>query len=705
MRETSPPKRDLQFCSDRFPAKGYSLVAGVWVLVEGDRVPKARRISPQMEGSPGRGGPRETVGELGPPAAPPRPEAAWLRKDAVDARRWGSSARVRREGRPRSGSLSDHDECGPPDRTQNAEDDEWHVEKNGFLGVGHMLRGRGEGGWGDLWGREVEGVSRRAKENVRRLGLRGRSICQGLGDANPGQDDAARTRGGGEFKAASQGGEGGGCEERGCERGWGHWPGSEASRSENDYSCFGSGGVGMGSTRGREKFGGRDSRVERSKGLSSGGGGSSGSSSRAWSDSGLFKAFVFALIMTVTMLGCGTASAASLVDENVNCSVGCHHFATCSNLTVAGATANESGYASRCVCSAGYQGDGANCDNIDECALGTDGCVAPAACNDTNGSFFCSCPSSFWMLGDDNISCTALAPCEAETDNCAEVGSTCTSFEVAGNGTSGGSYSYTCECTSGYAGNGSVCDDVPECATGADNCPSSTSRCIETVGSFECECVTPGYRENPGSTQPRGLDCEAVGPCERGTDDCDINATCLSFFIDPSNTGDATNTTSEISSLMNFSCTCNLGYFGPGSSCDDVDECQSSVYTDLCASRGGAHCNNTVGSFLCGCPAGYLSAGNNSVYVEAGDSCVDVNECTAQSSDTYSNDCYTAPLGSQPSTCTNTPVRLPPPSIPFDSIPSLKPFCEIGSPFFQVAFGCPFLGFSLLIAKAKDAAA
>lgn len=400
--------------------------------------------------------------------------------------------------------------------------------------------------------------------------------------------------------------------------------------------------------------------MRRSKGSSS--------SSSPWCGAGPWKVAVLSLIMTVALLGCGTASAASLVDDNANCTTGCHPFATCSNFTVVDAnSSNITGYVSRCVCSAGYLGDGASCDNADECALATHNCEAPAACNDTNGSFFCECSSRFWMLGNDNTSCIGLGPCEAETDNCAVVGSSCTSFEVAGNGsngTSAGSYSYTCDCIEGFAGNGTTCNDVPECLTGADNCPRDTSRCIETVGSFECECTIPAYRDDPSISGPRGMNCVAVGPCELGSDDCAANATCLSVFIQANNTGNESYTTSEFSALLTFDCTCNVGFSGPGSTCDDVNECDSALFADLCASRGGAHCNNTVGSFLCGCPVGYLSAGDRSVYVEAGDSCVDVDECTALSSDLYTNDCYTSPLGSQPSTCTNTPVRplSPPPS-------------------------------------------
>ncbi|VDP50302.1 unnamed protein product [Soboliphyme baturini] len=57
-----------------------------------------------------------------------------------------------------------------------------------------------------------------------------------------------------------------------------------------------------------------------------------------------------------------------------------------------------------------------------------------------------------------------------------------------------------CRCKAGFFGDGEECFDVDECKVtteqGADQRPACSvgSRCINTVGSFYCECL-PGYVE------------------------------------------------------------------------------------------------------------------------------------------------------------------------------------------------------------------
>ncbi|XP_075260435.1 uncharacterized protein LOC142352004 isoform X1 [Convolutriloba macropyga] len=77
-------------------------------------------------------------------------------------------------------------------------------------------------------------------------------------------------------------------------------------------------------------------------------------------------------------------------------------------------TNNEGSFV--CSCPTGYElnGDGLNCDQIDECARNTDNCNQ--TCTDTPGSFECSC-SSGYFLDDDGFSCT-LQTCP-ENEICA----------------------------------------------------------------------------------------------------------------------------------------------------------------------------------------------------------------------------------------------------------------------------------------------
>ena len=64
--------------------------------------------------------------------------------------------------------------------------------------------------------------------------------------------------------------------------------------------------------------------------------------------------------------------------------------------------------------------------------------------------------------------------------------------------------------------------------------------------------------------------------------------------------------------LESYTCECNIGYFGDGTTCTDINECED----DICGSNGS--CSNTPGSFICTCDEGYTVYGNV---------CTDIDEC------------------------------------------------------------------------------
>ncbi|CAH1259011.1 LTBP4 [Branchiostoma lanceolatum] len=101
--------------------------------------------------------------------------------------------------------------------------------------------------------------------------------------------------------------------------------------------------------------------------------------------------------------------------------------------------------------------------------------------------------------------------------------------------------------------------------------------------------------------QGNGTSCDDVNECKTGNHDCDVNANC-------SNT------------IGSFDCLCVVGYQGDGKTCTDTDECSTGGHN----CHAVATCNNTVGSFKCACNAGYTGDGLN---------CTDVNECTAGNHD------------------------------------------------------------------------
>jgi cysteine-rich repeat protein len=155
------------------------------------------------------------------------------------------------------------------------------------------------------------------------------------------------------------------------------------------------------------------------------------------------------------------------------------------------------------------------------------------------------------------------------------------------------SFTVTAVCGDGITEGVETCDDNG--TTPGDGCSAT---CTVESG-YACTMASPSV-------------CTDIDECTLDTDNCDANATCAN-------------------TVGSFTCACNSGYMGTGTTCADIDECTAG--TDTCDTN--ATCTNTAGAFTCACKTGFTGDGMT---------CTDVNECTAGTDNCDTN-----------ATCTNQP--------------------------------------------------
>ncbi|KAM9673713.1 cubilin [Trichechus inunguis] len=142
----------------------------------------------------------------------------------------------------------------------------------------------------------------------------------------------------------------------------------------------------------------------------------------------------------------------------------------------------------RCICDAGWKPliNSSSCTlDIDECSLSPAPCSSLVQCFNTPGSFYCgACPSGWQGNG---FNCQDINECEINNGGCSEVP------PVECVNTPG---SYHCQaCPPGYQGNGRVCTLLDICSVNNGGCHQHAS-CSSVVGSLPlCTCL-PGYTGN-----------------------------------------------------------------------------------------------------------------------------------------------------------------------------------------------------------------
>ena len=115
------------------------------------------------------------------------------------------------------------------------------------------------------------------------------------------------------------------------------------------------------------------------------------------------------------------------------------------------------------ACPEGYRNadglDANDCEfQIDECAEGLANCSENATCTDSDGSFSCACNAGY---DGDGVECTNIDECaDASLNNCSD-NATCTDADG----------SFGCVCNAGYDGDGVECTNIDECADASlNNC-------------------------------------------------------------------------------------------------------------------------------------------------------------------------------------------------------------------------------------------
>ena len=125
-----------------------------------------------------------------------------------------------------------------------------------------------------------------------------------------------------------------------------------------------------------------------------------------------------------------------------------------------GGTLDGDGCSAECTVEDGYtcSGEPSACEDIDECADGTETCPDNATCDNTVGSYDCICDDGYEADGDACV----------DTDECADGTHDCDENATCDN-TAG---SYDCTCSDGYVGDGWTCEpeeDDTKDSGGADS--------------------------------------------------------------------------------------------------------------------------------------------------------------------------------------------------------------------------------------------
>ncbi|KAI4888917.1 hypothetical protein NFI96_005924 [Prochilodus magdalenae] len=222
------------------------------------------------------------------------------------------------------------------------------------------------------------------------------------------------------------------------------------------------------------------------------------------------------------------------------------------------------------------------------------------SCDKSNDTYVCNCPPGY-ELQSNAVSCK-----KALNDPCQGAGCSHSCLPKG--------KSYECLCQHGFLldADGKTCKDINECED-KRVCPGRNFQCVNTLGSFECHCMS-GFRRERDICEDDD-EC-ASGPCDhscvntQGGYNCECSEgyqvsledkhkcalhcpqwECPAVDCDPNSP---------------HQCDCPRGFIleerPTGLFCVDIDECVMS-YCDQ-------DCKNTIGGYICSCNEGFNLIGN-----------------------------------------------------------------------------------------------
>ncbi|XP_053418008.1 signal peptide, CUB and EGF-like domain-containing protein 2 isoform X4 [Nycticebus coucang] len=344
-------------------------------------------------------------------------------------------------------------------------------------------------------------------------------------------------------------------------------------------------------------------------------------------------------LLLATAVPPGRGRAAGPPEDVDECAQGlddCHADALCQN--------TPTSY--KCSCRPGYQGEGRQCEDIDECENELNGgCVHD--CLNIPGNYRCTCFDGF-MLAQDGHNCLDVDECLENNGGCQH---TCvnamgsyecrckegfflsdnqhTCIHRLGEGLScmnkdhGCSHickeaprgSVACECRPGFELAKNQRDCILTCNHGNGGCQHS---CEDTADGPECSCH-PHYRMHADrrsclEREDTALEVTESNATSVADGDKRVKRRLLMETCAVNN-GGCDRTCKDTSTGVHCSCPIGFTLQLDGKTCKDIDECQTR--------NGGCDhfCKNTVGSFDCSCKKGFKLLTDEK-------SCQDVDECS-----------------------------------------------------------------------------